>query len=379
LKRKYILLTLAVLIAAVIAFVVYRNRQSTLNGDIPTIKIAANFPLSGELAFYGDAFRDGLIMAVDERGSAINNNARISFDWGDNQFTPREAINVYQNQQLGQPTIYTSALKPQVMAVTDEVSRAGLPHFAWILDVDVNPAGTRNNLRCWVSFKLEADVFLKHAASRDVKRVAVVYLSLPSSEVEYGKIIVPELKKQGREVLVEPFTSSVQPEDFKTITAKVAAFKPDLVMINGFIPQMVSIIRGLRSLSVIKDGNTLASLDMLDASNALSPQEAEGVVVAAPQFLLNPTAEQTAWSERFRQRFGRQPPYHSAFAYDTGLVILDAAQRLNQPATSEAWISALRDTKIQGLTGELRFDSDGSLVTELAPAIYRNGKLTPLR
>jgi branched-chain amino acid transport system substrate-binding protein len=377
-KRKHVIIALAVLIA-VAALIFFLKRQSTSNQSIPSIKVAANFPMSGELAFYGAAFRDGLVMAVDERGGAIKDKANIIFEWGDNQFSPKEAVSVFQKQQLDNPTIYTSALKPQVMAVTDEVSRAGIPHFAWILDVDTNPAGTTNNLRCWVSFKLEADVFLKHANNRDVKKVAVVYLSLPSSEVEYGKIIVPELKKQGREVLVEPFTSSVQPEDFKTIAAKVAAFKPDMVMINGFIPQMVSIIRNLRTLGVIKSGNTLASLDMLDAANALSPEEAEGVVVAAPQFLLNPTAEQIAWSDRFKQRFGHQPPYHSAFAYDMGLVILDSTQRLKLPATSEQWVSALRATNIQGITGQIQFDSDGSLLTNLAPAIYRNGKLVPLQ
>jgi len=57
--------------------------------------------------------------------------------------------------------------------------------------------------------------------------------------------------------------------------------------------------------------------------------------------------------------------------------IEDAGTRLNLPATSTQWITALRATDIKGVTGPIRFDEGGDLVTPLEVGVYRNGKLVP--
>jgi hypothetical protein len=59
------------------------------------------------------------------------------------------------------------------------------------------------------------------------------------------------------------------------------------------------------------------------------------------------------------------------------MIIHDAAKRLHLPASPKDWISALRATKIDGITGPLSFDDDGSLVTPIEIAVYHNGKLSP--
>jgi branched-chain amino acid transport system substrate-binding protein len=375
-KRKLAVLLLAAAILAIGIIVLQRTTRD--HDEISAIRVAANFPLSGELAFYGESFRDGLEMAISEHDSG--GGPQIIFDWGDNKFTPKDAVSVLQKQLLNNPTIYTSALKPQVMAITDQVTELGIPHFPWILDVQVNPNSSGNNLRPWVSFKLESEVFIAYSRRLKAKRVAMVFLNLPSAEQEYAQIIAPALRQDpGSEVLIERFDSNVAPQDFKGIAAKVAAFKPDIIMINGFIPHMVALIRALRPLGVIQNGNTLAALDMLDAADVVSSEEIEGIIVSAPPFLLDPTEQQLEWVERFREKYNRNPPYHSAFAYDMGLILLDAASRLDYPATKEQWLDALRSTKIDGLTGPLEFDEDGSLITNLEPARYDAGVLVPLR
>lgn len=344
------------------------------------ILFAANYPMSGDLAFYGTELRDGMLMAFEDKKADTPIASAFRFDWGDNRFSPKDAVTVFQRQLLMRPTIYSSSLKPQVMAVEKEVEAAGIPHLAWVLDLSPNPQGTTNNFRTWVSFKLETDVFFEHAKARGAKNIVVCYVSLPSSEAAYGQYLTGRLQTElGSTVTIERYNPDVAADDFKNIAARIAAKKPDLIMINGFIPHMVGIVRGLRPLGAITDGNTMAALDMLDAAGALSAEEAEGIVVAAPPFLVNPTAEQKDWQTRFESRYGRKPSYHAAFAYDAGLTLLDAAGRLDLPADPGAWLAAILATDIEGVTGPIRYGSDQSLVTELIPAIYRQGVLTPLR
>jgi len=377
-NRKTSIVVACVLAVVALAAVLYKQQKPDTGSK--SILVAANMPMSGELAFYGNEFRDGLLMATDDAAGKLPPGVKITFDWGDNRFTPKDAATVVQRQLQQSPTIYTSALKPQVMAVEKEVAQAGIPHLAWVLDLTPNPSGTTNNFRTWVSFKLECDVFFDHAKARVAKNVVLCFVSLPSSEAAYGEYLAGRLRNElGCNVIIERYNPDVGAGDFRNIAARVASHKPDLLMLNGFIPQMVGIVRGLRPLSVIGDGNTMAALDMLDAAGALSPEESEGILVAAPPFMVKPDDRQKDWMGRFEAKFGRKPSYHAAFAYDGGLTIVDTATRLALPATSEQWLKGILATDTQGVTGSIRFDKDQSLITSLQPAIYRKGVLVPLQ
>lgn len=378
-NRKSLAALILIAFVAVIGAVVYQTSEPNVASASRKVIVAANFPLSGELAFYGGEFRDGLSMAVADKGASLPQGTFIEFEWGDNRFSPKDAATVLQRQLQKSPTIYTSALKPQVMAVEKEVAAAGIPHLAWVLDLTPNPTGTKNNFRTWVSFKLETDVFFEYANKRKAKTVVLSYVSLPSSEAAYGKSLADRLRQElGANVVIESYNPDVGAGDYRNIAARIASHRPDLVMINGFIPHMVGLIKAMRPLGIIKEGNTMAALDMLDAAEVLSPEESEGMLVAAPPFLIDPSAEQKAWISRFERQFGRKPSHHAAFAYDAGLTIVDAAKRVNVTASSQEWLSAILQTDIEGVTGRIRYANDQSLITSLQPAIYRHGVLVPL-
>jgi len=379
LNKKSFLAVIGIALFAVLVSLVDLSPKPQVGDAGNRVTVAANFPLSGELAFYGEEFRDGLLMAVADKGESLPEGSSTEFEWGDNRFSPKEAATVLQRQLQNSPTLYTSALKPQVMAVEKEVSAAGIPNLVWVLDLTPNPAGTTNNFRTWVSFKLETDVFFEYAKKNNAKNVVLSYVSLPSSELAYGKYLADRLRNElGANVIIESYNPDVAAGDFRNIAVRIASHKPDLMMVNGFIPHMVGLIKAMRPLGIIKQGNTMAALDMLDAAGVLSAEESEGIMVAAPPFMIDPDAEQKAWAARFEQKYRRKPSYHAAFAYDAGLTIVDAATRLKLPASSQDWLAAILRTDIKGVTGPIRYGPDQSLITSLQPAIYRNGVLVPL-
>ena len=170
-------------------------------------------------------------------------------------------------------------------------------------------------------------------------------------------------------MLVESY--SLDQVDFRTTVLKLSQFKPDLYIINGFPHQLISLIRSLRQMNLLSPGNTFASMDILDAAGALSPEELNGVVTAAPQFMVSETAEYNAWKTRYKKRFGESPSYHAAFGYDQAYIIYDAARR-QRPSVSLR--DAILRTDRKGMTGQLRFDSSGSLMVSAVPAIFDSNK-----
>lgn len=340
------------------------------------VKIAANLPLTGDLATYGTAVRDGSNMAVEEL-KAAGGSPRLSFDWQDNASDPKQAGTVLQRQLLDSPDIYVSGVKPQTMAIRDKVSEKGFPHFEWIFDANINPGGTRNAFRTWVSYKIEPPIYLEYAKERQAKRVAIVYVQLPHTVEEFDTLVIPGMKKQGASVVyVEPFAFGTK--DFKTIAVKIQASKPDLIILNGFQNDLVSLVRAMRPLNLISDGNTIATYDMLDAATILGQDELEGIRLVAPIFVTQPDRTNVKeWRDRFRTKYNKEPLYTHAFAYDMAMIIEDAAKRIGPNPDSAKWIDALRATNIDGVTGPLKFDDTGDLVTPLEVGVFRDGHPVP--
>jgi ABC-type branched-subunit amino acid transport system substrate-binding protein len=344
-------------------------------GPVPTVAVAANVPMTGVLSYYGNAIREGATMAVDELAKKPG-HLQLAVDWQDNGSDAKNAVTIMQQQYLRPIDIYVSGVKPQAMAIKDAISAKGTPHFIFTFDVYVNH-NSSNNLRTWPNYKLEAPVYLEYARARGAHRVAIVYVQLPHTSEEFNTLVIPGLEKLGiTDVYAEPF--ELGKKDFKDVATKVRAFKPDLIILNGFQADLVGMIRAARPLGLIHDGNTICTYDLLDAAKVLGPDELEGLRLVAPVFDTRPERELIRlWRERFQARYDKAPDYTHAYAYDMVTILNDAGSRLTLPATAEQWITALRATQTEGVTGPLSFDEDGSLVTPVELGLYHDGKLAP--
>ena len=366
-NKRSLIIGSIVAVAVLAAVLFFASRGSGRSHDV---QISANLPLSGPLATYGVAVREGATMAIED-----NPATDLKIDWQDNASEPKTAVSIFRKQLLSNPAIYISGVKPQTMAIKDEISQMNMPHFVWIFDANIND-GSSNNFRTWVSYKIEPPIYMKYAQKRHAKRVAITYVQLPHTIEEFERILIPDLKSHGMDVFVEPYNFGRT--DFKDIAAKIASFHPDLIILNGFQGDLVGLIRSLRPLGAITDGNTIATYDLLDAANILGPDEIEGVRIVAPVFETQPDRPRIAeWRSRFKEKYGRAPLYTHAFAYDMITAICKAADSLTLPATNEDWIKALRSVDAEGVTGPIKFDDDGDMVTPLEVGVYRNGQLQP--
>jgi branched-chain amino acid transport system substrate-binding protein len=357
-----------------------QNNGTTNNNGTKTqvVKIDANLPMTGFLAIYGTTIKDGAVFALDDLAKSDPNGPKLKFDWQDNAGKPQTSVSVLQKQLLDKPDIYVSGIKPQAMAIKDKIDAQGLPNFIWIFDAFVNK-NSSNNFRTWVNYKIEPPVYLNYVKEIGAKRVAIVYLTLPHSTEEFNNFVIPGLKKQGiTDLLVEPF--DLGKGDFKDVAVKLQQFKPDLIILNGFQNDLVAMVRAFRPFDLIKENNTIATYDMLDAATVLGAEELENIRFVSPLFVTRPDRQGVKeWKERFKAKYNREPLYTDAFAYDMVQIIHDTAKRLTLPATSEQWIKAIKTTNIEGITGTLKFDEDGSLITPLEVGVFKNGKPVPLK
>jgi branched-chain amino acid transport system substrate-binding protein len=331
--------------------------------------VDCNVPLTGALAFFGTAIRDGVEMAVAESSA----RSAVEFHWEDNRSSTAEAVTVLRKQLLEGPDIYLSGVKPQYLAIHDQLVETHLPHFVWVFDAHVRPHG-ENNYRTWVSFKIEPPLFIDYAKKVKPARIAIIYVQAPHTDEEYLGSIVPGLERAGfHDIKVDAY--QMDKRDFLDIATRLSGWRPDLLILSGFPENYVPMIRALSQVKLIREGNTIASYDLADAAPLLPKSQVESIRVTTPSFLVSPDARVLAWMQRFRERYQREPLYTHAYAFDMAMIILDAAARRLTTHASLTWKDALQATDIPGITGRLRFDEEGDLMTRVELGVLRGGKL----
>lgn len=343
--------------------------------QIAEVNIALNLPMTGQFAIYGQMVREGVQLALDDLDK-VNSPIKLNFDFQDNAGVQSQTIAVMQKQFLKRVDIYSSGVKPQTMAIFDQVVSKKVPYFVWIYDAFIC-RDHDNVFRTWISFKQEPLKYFEYIEYKKAKKLAVVYPNLPHIDEELYQILFPKLEKIGiskDDIFIETFPWDKM--DFKDVFAKVKEFQPELIVIIGFYDNLAQMVRTLKANDMVKNGNIISGYDLVDASTILSPEELEGMRVVTSIF--NTRGEEPAtkeWKKRFKEKFNKDPLYTHAYAYDMAMMIADAAKKLKLPAASEQWIDALKSVDIKGITGRLKFDKDGDLDIQLDVGVYKNGRL----
>jgi branched-chain amino acid transport system substrate-binding protein len=370
LRSAFSLLTVGAL------FLLFGCTSQSSDTGLKTIRIAANLPMTGPSAIYGQAIKEGAELAIEDLKRTDPTGPGFAIDWQDNAGDPQKAVNIFQKHMDTEYDIYWSGVNQQNATIKDQLDLKGMPHFVWVLDAAINNkregiASIKNNFCCWVNFKIEPSLLLNYANAHKAKNVAIVYKQSPGAEEEYKRTI-PALKAMGiSNVLVDSYDPASA--DYKAIASKVKDFKPDLIILSGSPANFVGLIRALKPLDLIHNGNTICSYELLDASE-LGQDELEGLRVITPMFtthLDNPGI--TGWSEHFYKKTNRRPSYTDAYAYDAINMLYAAARSMMLPASSEQWVNALHAVKLNGVTGPLAFDSDGTLCTPVEVGVFQKG------
>ena len=337
-----------------------------------TVNIAGNVPMTGDLSTYGASIRDGSMLAKENLEDQYSID--LIFSWQDNSSQAKNAVNAMKKQFLQPVDIYVSGVKPQTMAIIDQVEKKDVIHFAYLFDAFICE-DYENIFRTWFNYRDESELYLNYVDKINPTRVAIIYVNFPHAEEEFQKLVIPQLKKRGiSDIYVEAY--DWKKKDYKDIASKTKEFGPDLIMINGFKNTIIGIIQAFRSYDLIKDGNTIGTIDVLDAAEELSAQTLEGIRVIAPTFNTRSDQRKIAeWRKHFYNKHGREPRYSDAYGYDMVNIIYDAAEKLELPAEMSEWKDALLDTDMEGITGHLEFDQYGDLKLSLEIGVYRNGKL----
>ena len=342
------------------------------NESSDVVKVACNFPMSGDLSFYGQYLQDGITMAMDElKDSMEQQNIVIEYDYEDNHSTTKDAVTAFNKHKLKDFEVYASCCTAQSMAIQDLVGQTKKPHFIWsFYPLTLEPDD--NIFRVWIDMAYEGDCFVKYIEQKKPKTVAFVYQNLSSTNEQFNKRVGPAVEKFGVKVIYNE-SYDTEKKDFKDIITKLSSLKPDMYILYGFQNQLAEIIKNLNAYGLKKDGNILCSFDFLDVQNVVDAELLDGIVTNIPRFIIDDNERIVKWRNDFEKRFNRKPLFTDAYAYDFAYIMYDAVKDIKN-IPDETINEAFQKVNRSGISGPLAFDPTGQIRNNIVTCIFKEGK-----
>jgi branched-chain amino acid transport system substrate-binding protein len=358
-KKVVILIGIVVVILIVLFF------DKTKNSGAFEIGLIA--PLSGDLAYFGEDFKNGAELAVQEINET-GGNFKIIIE--DSQFDPKVAVSAYQKMNL------TNNLET-VVVFGNGSDEAILPVAEKNEDVVISTFSTASGFpsksdlafRYFTNADTDAPVVAKYAVENlKLKKIAILYVQ-DSFGIDYKNVFSDKFKSAGGQVVASEVIQYTE-NSYRTEILKLIKNNPEAIYIVAQDYQVVTAIKETKELGykgkIISVGTIATNRSITQAQGLL-----EGVYTTA--FCTDGTPEE--FREKFIKKYNFEPGFMAELGYDTVRIISEASKEgtvQNSKKISKN-LSSIKDFMTN--QGKVSSDSEGEIIIPVCPKVIKDDKI----
>ncbi|SDO03213.1 branched-chain amino acid transport system substrate-binding protein [Paenibacillus sp. yr247] len=378
-KKKWITAT-AVMTLAFSSIVGCSNAGSSSG----TIKIGANFELSGGVAAFGNSSMKGINLAVKEINAAGGVlGKKIEIVQADNASKPEESTRVAQKLisndkvvALVGPVTSTNVLAAVPVAMEKKIPllTASGTNPKVTVDERTNKVNDWVFRACFID-PFQGKVMADFAAKSLSAKTAVVY-SDASSDYAKGlaKFFTETFTASGGKVVAAE-SYQQKDADFKAVLTRIKEKNPDVVFIPGYYEEVGKIVKQARELGI--------KVPLLGGDGWDAPQLAEiaGAEALNNTFISNHySADDTSpevqqFVTAFKKEYNNEVPDAMAVLYYDGLKLIADGLKRAGSTDAEKLKNALAATKdLKLTTGVITLDKNHDPVKSAAVIEFKGGK-----
>ncbi|MGT2460188.1 branched-chain amino acid ABC transporter substrate-binding protein (plasmid) [Cupriavidus basilensis] len=343
------------------------------------VKIAYAGPLSGPVAHVGKDAENGVRLAIEEAnaaGVAIGGKkARFELVSMDDQGDPRTAVSVAQRLVDAEVNGVVGHITSGATIPASKVySQAGIPQIS---PSATNPTFTRQGYE--TAFRVIGDDavvgrVIAQYMSKDLKGKSVAIID---DQTAYGQGLADVVEKEAKQIGMQVVAREAVTDkavDFKSVLTKIRGKQPDLIFYGGVDAQGGPLRRQMASLAMKQRlvGSAIETENFLK----LAGPSAEGTVSAGSGIPIESMPKGRDFVERYK-KFGAIVLF-APYAYDATWALITAMKDAGS-AKPSAYLPALKKLQMQGVTGQISFDSKGDL-RAAGVTLYeaKSGKFVPV-
>ena len=332
-----------------------------------TIKVGANFEITGNVANYGTTARDGFNLAIKEANEAGGiNGKKITVIEADNKSDPAESANAATKLISDDKVvaIVGPATSGAVQAESQIATENKIPIIApcatspdiTVENGQVKPYVFRG---CFID-PLQSNTMANFAANELKAKTAVIYLD---SSTDYSKSLAEVFKNKfealgGKVVMQEAFVAKDQ--DFKAALTNIKTANADVIYVPAYYEEVGKIVKQARELGITQP---ILGVDGWDDTKVVDIAGADALNnTYYVTHYIDTDPDVKAFVDSFTKEYGHAPGVFAALGYDAGKMLVDAIKRAGS-TDPVAIQKALAETKdLQVGTGKLTVDENHNLI-----------------
>ena len=350
------------------------NATGTTIGD--TLKIGVNLELTGSVAAYGNAEKNGINLAVEQISKAGGvDGKKIEVITKDNKSENAEASTAATNLAVQSQVnaMIGPATSGAVAAASLNAQKTGVPLLT--------PSGTQDDLtidkdgvkkyifRTTFQDSFQGQVLAQYAYQNlNAKKVVLYY----DNSSDYAKGIAEEFQRvyPGEIVTVATFASG--DKDFQSALTKFKDLDYDAIVMPGYYTETGIITKQARDMGI--------EVPILgpDGFNDDSFGDLAGVANTHDVYYVSGYSTKTALSDKatqfieaYKRKYGSEPNMFAALAYDSVYMIAEAAKGAKTSIDIADNLAKL--SQFDGVTGTMTIDKDHNPIKTALMVKMENG------
>ena len=372
-NKKIIALLTAVV--AVGSFVLFFQFAPAAQAEV--VEFSAILPLTGPLSHLGDNERIGMELALSD--IKAKGEPSISFRFEDSQGKGPNAVTALRKQ-------WDVDGRRFFIVATTGPALATLPIFKdakeekLVISQTMYPDITKGYpfaFRLFASSRQEAQLLANHAARNGHKRAAILHIQNEWG-TESASIFRAAYEASGGTVVAKE-TYTFADKDYRIILAKLAAGKPDVLLIYAYPDNFPTIMKQFsemgQSVPILANSDFAIGTLLKD----IPPTVLATTVFPAPRYLYDSSKSAISKFNEHVQATGHTPNFDIATFYDMTMILNKAVAtaKNTSPAAVREALSAV--FPYDGVTGHMELTPDRELIVDFALSKWVNGKLELLK
>jgi len=353
--RKLWITIIVIAIVAAIAFAFSPRRTPVPAADKQVVKIGVILPLTGEAAHFGDAAKIGIKMFEQD---VADSGFQYRIILEDNMLNPGKTATIAHKMIHADKVDVIISLASDIgMVVSPIAQREKVLHFAIATEERIAD-GDYNFLNATPPNK-HAEKLIRELEKRKYKRPALIIQNnhMMMSVADYIRKYANESKK-----LNLVFNEIVNPgeKDYRLLIAKALKSKPDIIVAQLYIPEILIFAKQLREQDKNIPITTIESFGYSEDKSLFENQWYIDITVPTGDFIA-----------RYKEFSNSENTYFAEFLHVVLNVIKD---NVDKSMSKEQIIeNTLKYKNKNTVVGQISYDGRGILQTESSVKIIKNG------
>jgi len=342
-----------------------------------TIKIGFAAPLTGDNAVYGQSMQKAVEMAIEEvNASADAEGAGFAFELRaeDDQADPKTAVNV-ANLLAGDDdvlAIFGHFNSGCTIPASKVYAEMGIGHVT----VSSNPKVTEQGYDTVSRIVARDDAQGRYAAQMVYDELGLRTVVAADDGTEYGQglrdqFITQFEGKAGKVASKDSFQET--DSDFAAYITKIRQLSPEAVYYGGSYTQAATLAKQMKEAGLkvpVIGGDMLYTPDYIKLAGGTNAEGDYATVLGLP---LENQPGGPEFAEKFEAKYDAAPQAYDSYAYDAARQIMFAVIAANPAgddvkADREAVAKAIRENRVNGVTGPIEYDSKGDTLSQAISA-----------